>query len=129
MMKLFHPSSSQNVVLIQFLVLIVSIACASRKVVSFTPFGVLHGSNANIARVSSVVEMKASAINSGGCGDSAVPHPSTLPGDPSLLMVTNLDLGEKKMEVMKSISKSIAQHTGKPEAYIGKICYPTFLKY
>ena len=28
-------------------------------------------------------------------------HPSTLPGDPSLVLFTNMDLKEKKMEVMK----------------------------
>lgn len=30
-------------------------------------------------------------------------HPSTLPGDPSLNLVTNVDLGDKKLEVMKGI--------------------------
>ena len=28
-------------------------------------------------------------------------HPSTLPGDPSLNLVTNVDLGDKKLEIMK----------------------------
>jgi len=28
-------------------------------------------------------------------------HPSMLPGDPSLVLITNMDLGDKKMEVMK----------------------------
>lgn len=73
-------------------------------------------------------------------------HPfNSLPGDPSLLLVTNVDLGEKKMEIMKgqsvlrdmyyfhtmtialirrdgwlvvACSKLICQHTGKPESYI-----------
>jgi len=46
-------------------------------------------------------------------------HPfNSLPGDPSLLLVTNIDLGEKKMEIMKACSKIICQHTGKPESYI-----------
>jgi hypothetical protein len=32
------------------------------------------------------------------------PHPfSQLPGDPSLLLVTNMDLGDKKLEIMKGI--------------------------
>jgi len=51
------------------------------------------------------------------CGTSV--HPSELPGDPSLLLVTNLDLGDKKMDVMKKCSKAISEATGKPEAYIG----------
>ncbi len=46
-------------------------------------------------------------------------HPSELPGDPSLVLVTNLDLGDKKLEVMKKCSKAISEATGKPEAYIG----------
>lgn len=49
------------------------------------------------------------------------PHPfSQLPGDPSLLLVTNLDLGDKKLEIMKECSKAICTATGKPESYIGK---------
>ena len=51
-----------------------------------------------------------------------VAHPSALPGDPSLILVTNVDLGgkEKKTEFMKACSKAIQEVTGKPEAYIGK---------
>eukprot|EP01083_Nonionella_stella_P069713 186036_1 len=45
-------------------------------------------------------------------------HPSALPGDPSLILVTNVDLGDKKLEVMKACSKAIQKATGKPEAYI-----------
>lgn len=47
------------------------------------------------------------------------PHPfCSLPGDPSLLLTTNVDLGDKKMEIMKACSKVISKHTGKPESYI-----------
>ena len=46
-------------------------------------------------------------------------HPSELPGDPSLVLVTNMDLGDKKLDVMKKCSKAISEATGKPEAYIG----------
>ena len=46
-------------------------------------------------------------------------HPSELPGDPSLVLVTNLNLGDKKLDVMKKCSKAISEATGKPEAYIG----------
>jgi phenylpyruvate tautomerase len=46
-------------------------------------------------------------------------HPfCNLPGDPSLILTTNVDLGDKKMEIMKACSKAIAKHTGKPESYI-----------
>jgi len=45
-------------------------------------------------------------------------HPSTLPGDPSLILTTNVDLGDKKMEIMKACSKAISAATGKPESYI-----------
>src|SRR5210317_2214801 len=47
------------------------------------------------------------------------PHPfCQLPGDPSLILITNIDLGDKKLEVMKACSKAIAQCTGKPETYV-----------
>jgi hypothetical protein len=55
------------------------------------------------------------------------PHPfSQLPGDPSLLLVTNMDLGTNKLEIMKQCSKAISAATGKPESYIGTslICWP-----
>ena len=38
--------------------------------------------------------------------------------DPSLVLTTNLDLGEKKLEIMKGMSKAIASITGKPESYV-----------
>lgn len=51
---------------------------------------------------------------------SPCPHPFLeLPGDPSLLLVTNVDLGGKKLDIMKQCSKAICEATGKPEAYIG----------
>ena len=54
-----------------------------------------------------------------GSAASPCPRPSELPGDPSLLLVTNLNLGDKKLDVMKKCSKAISEATGKPEAYIG----------
>lgn len=45
-------------------------------------------------------------------------HPSDLPGDPSLILTTNVDLGDKKMDIMKACSKAISAATGKPESYI-----------
>jgi phenylpyruvate tautomerase len=45
-------------------------------------------------------------------------HPSALPGDPLLILVTNVDLGDKKLDFMKACSKAIEAATGKPEAYI-----------
>jgi len=58
------------------------------------------------------------------------PHPfNELPGDPSLMLVTNVDLGEKKIDIMKKCSKVISKHTGKPEAYIGVFQSTTKLVY
>lgn len=45
-------------------------------------------------------------------------HPSDLPGDPSLILTTNVNLGDKKMDIMKACSKAISAATGKPESYI-----------
>ena len=36
--------------------------------------------------------------------ENACGHPfSTLPGDPSLILTTNVDLGDKKLEIMKGM--------------------------
>jgi len=45
-------------------------------------------------------------------------HPSLLAGDPSLNLVTNVDLGEKKLQVMMACSDAIEQYTGKPKKFI-----------
>jgi len=60
----------------------------------------------------------AAASSSSPCQDA--PHPfNELPGDPSLVLVTNLDLGAQKLDVMKKVSKLISETTGKPETYVG----------
>eukprot|EP00934_Nitzschia_sp_Nitz4_P005910 Nitzschia sp. Nitz4//scaffold86_size83305//80807//83204//NITZ4_005277-RA/size83305-augustus-gene-0.70-mRNA-1//-1//CDS//3329559295//5900//frame0 len=43
---------------------------------------------------------------------------STLPGDPSLILTTNVDLAGDKLKVMKACSKVISSATGKPESYV-----------
>uniref|UniRef100_A0A7S1UJE6 L-dopachrome isomerase n=1 Tax=Phaeomonas parva TaxID=124430 RepID=A0A7S1UJE6_9STRA len=43
---------------------------------------------------------------------------ASLPGDPSLVLTTSVDLGDKKLEVMKALSKAIVEVTGKPESYV-----------
>ncbi|GMH84535.1 hypothetical protein TrST_g1314 [Triparma strigata] len=40
------------------------------------------------------------------------------PGDPSMILNVSVDLGDKKVEVMKGISAAIAATTGKPESYV-----------
>ena len=44
-------------------------------------------------------------------------HPSTLPGDPSLILNTNVKISEK-LEFMKAASKIIATTLSKPETYV-----------
>ena len=39
-------------------------------------------------------------------------------GDPSLILTTNVDLGENKMAFMKAVSKAVAKGLGKPESYV-----------
>ncbi|GKY97737.1 hypothetical protein MPSEU_000731900 [Mayamaea pseudoterrestris] len=52
-------------------------------------------------------------------GDNQQQHPFChLPGDPSLILTTNVDLGDKKLDIMKACSKAIASATGKPESYV-----------
>eukprot|EP00892_Ulva_mutabilis_P004291 jgi/Ulvmu1/2233/UM013_0080.1 len=43
---------------------------------------------------------------------------SQLPGDPSLIVHTNVDLGDKKTGFMTAASAAIAQCLGKPETYV-----------
>jgi len=48
-------------------------------------------------------------------------HPHCdLPGDPSLILQTNVDLGDKKAEIMKELSALVAKSLGKPESYVGE---------
>lgn len=56
------------------------------------------------------------ALTQAGACDGP-PHPSMLPGDPSLVLTTNVDLGEKEA-FMKQVSAAIAAATGKPESYV-----------
>lgn len=39
-------------------------------------------------------------------------------GDPSLILTTNVNLGDKKLEIMKGCSKAISSNLGKPESYV-----------
>ncbi len=55
-------------------------------------------------------------------------HPHCdLPGDPSLILQTNVDLGDKKSDVMKELSALVAKSLGKPESYVGERCYAIHL--
>eukprot|EP00584_Thalassiosira_punctigera_P006903 CAMPEP_0172527500 /NCGR_PEP_ID=MMETSP1067-20121228/2173_1 /TAXON_ID=265564 ORGANISM="Thalassiosira punctigera, Strain Tpunct2005C2" /NCGR_SAMPLE_ID=MMETSP1067 /ASSEMBLY_ACC=CAM_ASM_000444 /LENGTH=130 /DNA_ID=CAMNT_0013311247 /DNA_START=150 /DNA_END=542 /DNA_ORIENTATION=+ len=46
-------------------------------------------------------------------------HPNCdLPGDPSLILTTNVDLGDDKDDVLKQLSALVAKSTGKPESYV-----------
>lgn len=50
------------------------------------------------------VQAKMSAEEKAPCASQGIDlsaHPSTLPGDPSLILTTNVDLGDKKMDIMK----------------------------
>ncbi len=51
---------------------------------------------------------------------SKSPHPyCDLPGDPSLILNTNVDLGSDKPEILKKLSALVASSLGKPESYVG----------
>ena len=63
--------------------------------------------NSNNSAFNRNVLVPRNIMNSQGCDDMSG-HPSTLPGDPSLNLVTNVDLGDKKLEVMKGIQYSVS---------------------
>jgi len=77
-----------------------------------------HPASLNQSREGCTLE-KMSATNSCESASMAgVVDPSILPGDPSLNLVTNVDLGAQKLDIMKACSKGISEITGKPEAYV-----------
>ena len=43
---------------------------------------------------------------------------SKLPGDPSVVVHTNIAMGDKKLAFMKAASKSVADCLSKPEAFV-----------
>ena len=43
---------------------------------------------------------------------------SSLPGDPGLVLFTNVDMGAQKMDTMKKLSGIVAASTGKPEGFV-----------
>ena len=43
---------------------------------------------------------------------------SKLPGDPSLVVHTNVSMGEKKADFMKAASRAVAECLGKPESFV-----------
>jgi len=43
---------------------------------------------------------------------------SSLPGDPSLTVHTNVAMGDRKMPFMKAASKAVARCLGKPESFV-----------
>jgi hypothetical protein len=48
-------------------------------------------------------------------------HPHCdLPGDPSLILTTNVNLGDDKGAILKELSSLVAKVTKKPESYVGE---------
>ncbi len=48
-------------------------------------------------------------------------HPHCdLPGDPSLFVTTNVNLGDNKGAILKELSSLVASVTKKPETYVGE---------
>lgn len=46
------------------------------------------------------------------------PSLQQLPGDPSLIVYTNVDMGDKKNAFMVDASAAVAECLGKPESYV-----------
>lgn len=87
-------------------------------------FGVLA-----LAAVASAVAMQPSRVGSSAMRSTPIMSsaptppapavdPCTLPGDPSLILSTNIDLGSEKVAFMQQCSKAIVAATGKPESYV-----------
>ena len=81
-----------------FIVLTLTLTLQVKKITSFT----LTSTTQAFTRKDVTTKMDSTSTP---CCDMSG-HPSTLPGDPSLNLVTNVDLGDKKLEIMKG--KAIA---------------------
>ncbi|CAK9113867.1 unnamed protein product [Durusdinium trenchii] len=81
---------------------------ATMAAVLFVTRGKLLGAGAPSARCATDA---ASAAAPFGCIEEGAT-------DPSLLVQTNVKLGDKKMEFMKAASKAVANCLGKPESYV-----------
>lgn len=53
---------------------------------------------------------------SSACAPGPYAH---LPGDPGVILYTNVTMGDKKMAFMKAVSQAVASCLGKPESYVG----------
>ena len=60
----------------------------------------------------------AAVVASAGPSPCDLSDLSKLPGDPSLVIHTNIKMGDKKMEFMKAASKAVAKCLGKPENFV-----------
>eukprot|EP00808_Paulinella_micropora_P028795 g36353.t1 len=56
--------------------------------------------------------------STGGSGTACADAMSQLPGDPSIVLHVNVDLGKDKLAVMQAISKAIATCFSKPENFV-----------
>ncbi|KAL9187539.1 hypothetical protein ACHAXT_001642 [Thalassiosira profunda] len=61
--------------------------------------------------------LQMSADNKSTSAPGRHPH-CDLPGDPSLILTTNVDLGDDKGAILKELSALVAASTGKPESYV-----------
>jgi hypothetical protein len=74
---------------------------ASPSALAFTPNSLLWNRYDNLLRRDMTNHENAFGTPCGRLNNDGTPHPSTLPGDPSLILTTNLDLKDKKVEIMK----------------------------
>ena len=66
----------------------------------------------------SLIELRSTSMPDAG----RHPH-CDLPGDPSLILTTNVDLGDAKKDLLKTLSALVAASTGKPESYVGEFTF------
>ena len=92
--------TSEQSILRLFVILLFSFVAAANTASAFIPI-----SNSNkTSRFGNIIKMSNNNNEDTpappSCGGE--PHPfSMLPGDPSLVLVTNVDLGDKKLDIMK----------------------------
>ena len=98
---------------ILLIALIISLLAQSSSSFSF------QATRQHRSRNLAVVMMSATEQNENDQQQPRHPH-CDLPGDPSLFLTTNVNLGDNKSAILKELSSLVAAVTKKPESYVGE---------
>lgn len=108
-----HETMRSAAAPILLIALIISLLAQSSSSFSF------QATRQHRSRNLAVVMMSATEQNENDQQQLRHPH-CDLPGDPSLFLTTNVNLGDNKSAILKELSSLVAAVTKKPESYVGE---------